>query len=92
MTAWGKSKYDEEILAYKLENEHVKVNLLNYGCIIQSLQTKDAAGNWDDIVTGFDSIQEYHDKSRFFGCIVGRVANRTANGKFRLNDHEYRMF
>lgn len=91
MAAWGTSKYNEQILKYELANDDVKVSLLNYGCIIQSLQTKDASGKWDDIVTGFDTIEEYHEKSRFFGCIVGRVANRTALGKFTLNGQEYSL-
>jgi len=91
MADFGKTKYGDECKLYKLENEHVKLTLLDYGCIIQSLQTKDNSGKWDDIVTGFDTIEEYHEKSRFFGCVVGRVANRTALGKFKLNGTEYQV-
>lgn len=91
MTSWGTTKFNENVLIYTLENPDVKINILNYGCIIQKLETKDADGEFDDIVTGFDSIEEYHEKSRFFGCIVGRVANRTASGKFSLNGEEYNL-
>jgi len=91
MAAWGKTKFGEEVLQYELKSDSVRVSLLNYGCIIQKLETKDKEGNWADIVTGFETIEEYHEKSRFFGCIVGRVANRTALGKFSLNDSEYSL-
>ena len=29
--------------------------------------------------------------SPYFGCIVGRVANRIKDGKFRLNEVEYSL-
>lgn len=91
MADWGETKYGDACKIFRLESDSVRVALLDYGCIIQSLQTTDKDGNWGDIVTGFDTIGEYHDKSRFFGCVVGRVANRTANGKFNLNDETYTL-
>ena len=60
--------------------------------IIQSLFTKDKSGEWDDIVTGFDKIEEYPAKSKFFGCLVGRYANRIGHGKFSLNGKNYELF
>jgi len=60
--------------------------------IIQSLFTKDKTGEWDDIVTGFDNIEEYQVKSKFFGCLVGRYANRIGCGKFSLNGKNYELF
>ena len=60
--------------------------------IIQSLQSKDVNGKWDDITTGFDTIDEYLEKSQFFGCLVGRYANRIGGAKFTLNGKEYNLF
>ena len=60
--------------------------------IIQSLQSKDTNGKWDDITTGFDTIDEYLEKSQFFGCLVGRYANRIGGAKFTLNGKEYNLF
>lgn len=40
-----------------------------------------------DVVLGFDTMQPYLEGlSPYFGCIVGRVANRIANGKFKWVD------
>jgi len=65
--------------------------ILTYGGIIQSLRTKDKNGDFDDITTGFDTIEEYPKKSAFFGTLVGRYANRIGGGKFTLNGKTYSM-
>lgn len=43
------------------------------------------------IIYRFDSYKEYEaqNHSYFFGCVVGRVANRIKYGKFNLNGKEY---
>lgn len=47
----------------------------------------------DDIVLGYDDAAEmYRCKNPFyFGCIVGRVANRIHNGQFKLNEQRYQL-
>lgn len=61
-----------------------KVDVITLGAIVQSLQTKDQNGVYDDIVLGFDNVNDYLTKSPYFGAIVGRYANRIANGKFKI--------
>lgn len=58
------------------------------------MQSKDSNGKWDDITTGFDTAAEYGDsaKQQFFGCLVGRYANRIGGAKFKLNGKEYNLF
>uniref|UniRef100_A0A2P2KSI2 Uncharacterized protein MANES_14G171800 n=1 Tax=Rhizophora mucronata TaxID=61149 RepID=A0A2P2KSI2_RHIMU len=49
-------------------------------------------GNLADVVLGFDSVEPYQKGAApYFGCIVGRVANRIRNGKFTLNGVEYSL-
>jgi len=38
---------------------------------------------------GCDSFDDYRHRSRFYGCTVGRYANRICGGKFSLNGREY---
>jgi len=83
---------DKEIVAYELKSKNVRATILNYGGIIQSLQCPDKNGIWDDITTGFDTMEEYKEKSRFFGCLVGRYANRIGGGKFSLNGKVFSLF
>ena len=58
------------------------------------MQSKDSNGKWDDITTGFETASEYGDpaKQQFFGCLVGRYANRIGGAKFTLNGKEYSLF
>jgi aldose 1-epimerase len=42
-------------------------------------------------VLGFDSLDEYLAGHPYFGAIVGRYANRIAEGKFTLNGIEYQL-
>ena len=74
----------EIVNAVTLKSATVEVVILSFGGIIQSLKTVDKDGNWDDIVTGFDTIKEYPEKSQFFGCLVGRYANRIGGGAFEI--------
>lgn len=51
-------------------------------------------GSKTDLVLGFDNIDGYLSKggkNPYFGAIVGRVANRIANGTFSLEGQTYQL-
>eukprot|EP00271_Cylindrocystis_brebissonii_P005232 TRINITY_DN17189_c0_g1_i1.p1 TRINITY_DN17189_c0_g1~~TRINITY_DN17189_c0_g1_i1.p1 ORF type:complete len:446 (-),score=54.14 TRINITY_DN17189_c0_g1_i1:527-1864(-) len=51
-----------------------------------------ASSGVDDVVLGFDELAPYQDgRSPYFGSIVGRVANRIAQGKFELEGRKYQL-
>ena len=62
-----------------------EVCITNYGGRIVSFMVPDREGRLQDVVLGFDNIQEYVDKPSSFGATVGRFANRIAYGKFVLD-------
>jgi aldose 1-epimerase len=77
---------------YTLINDHgAEVNITNYGGIVVSLRVPDREGEMGDVVLGYDTLQEYVDDDCYFGCVVGRYANRIANGRFRLHGREYAL-
>src|SRR5262249_42543762 len=77
---------------FTLTNAHgVEVRVITYGAAIASIKTPDRDGRFDDIVTGFDTLDGYLTRSRFFGAIVGRYANRIANARFTLNGRTYEL-
>ncbi|KAH9738956.1 Aldose 1-epimerase [Citrus sinensis] len=77
---------------YELNNGSIRIKITNYGAIVTHLFVPDRHGNVADIVLGFDSIESYmKDNSPYFGCIVGRVANRIRDGKFALNGVHYTL-
>ncbi|XP_075720545.1 galactose mutarotase [Rhinoderma darwinii] len=76
---------------FLLESNFVKAEIISFGCIITRLETKDKHGNFTDIVLGFDSLEGYLNKHPYFGAVVGRVANRIANGKFSVDGQDYQL-
>jgi aldose 1-epimerase len=77
---------------YTIRNSSgVEARILTYGGIIASLRTPDRNGVFDDIVLGFDSLSSYVHDSPYFGAIVGRYANRIANGRFTLDGKTYQL-
>ncbi|XP_065022946.1 uncharacterized protein LOC135648874 [Musa acuminata AAA Group] len=78
---------------YELRNGTITVKLTNFGATITSLLVPDANGKLADVVLGFDTVEPYQKGlSPYFGCIVGRVANRIKDGKFALNGAEYSLY
>ncbi len=67
------------------------VRISNYGGIITDWTTKDKQGQSSSIVIGFNEFDRYLDNSPFFGAMVGRYANRIANGRFEVDGHEYKL-
>ena len=69
LTVFESFRIDNLKKAYTLKSDTIKAVILNYGGVIQSLETPDKNGVWDDITTGFETIDEYPQKSQFFGCL-----------------------
>src|SRR5207249_8563982 len=71
---------------FTLASDHgVEIRAINYGCIIASIRVPDRHARVDDIVLGHDTLEGYLTRSRFFGAVVGRYANRIAKGRFTLD-------
>ena len=82
----------QTVSLYTLKNENgVTAKITNYGALLTTLHLPDRDGKLSDVVLGFDNLQGYLDGHPYFGCTVGRVANRIANGKFRLGGQEYAL-
>lgn len=68
-----------------------EVSITNYGGAITSLKTPDRYGRLGDIVLGFETLEEYVRNPRYFGALIGRHANRIADGRFSLNGANYQL-
>ena len=78
----------KEVYKFILQNAGVKVVLTNLGCSIMAIYTKDKDGLQKNIVAGFEDVKDYCDNPDYFGCVLGRYANRIANAKFTLGERE----
>jgi aldose 1-epimerase len=77
---------------YTLTNANgVEVDTMNYGGIILSIRVPDRNGKFADIVLGHDDLDGYIPNPPYIGAVVGRYANRIANGTFVLDGKTYTL-
>ncbi len=89
---FGRLADGTEVTLFTLTNTNgLELQALTYGGIIRSLTTPDRAGAPGDIVLGYNTFDGYLAKNPFFGALVGRLANRLADGRFVLDGQEYRL-
>lgn len=89
---FGKTPDGSRVDLYTLANDRgVQIKVTNYGGIIHSIISPDRYDQPANIVLGYDSLDEYLDQQLYFGCIVGRYANRIANSNFILNGNAYAL-
>lgn len=69
----------------------MEVSCLSYGGIIERICVPDRAGTIDDVVLGFDAIDDYFTDQCYFGALVGRYANRIAGARFQLDGGTYHL-
>lgn len=91
-TAFGSTLQGEEVEQFTLRNKQgMEVKIITYGGRITSLRVPDKTGNFEDVVLGFDSLEQYLEENPFFGALIGRYGNRIAQGKFSLDGEEYTL-
>ena len=89
-SVYGKTDKGVEIEQYSLKNQKgMEVNIITYGGIISSLKVPNKAGKSEEVVLGFNSLDQYQKDNPYFGALIGRYGNRIANGKFTLDGKEY---
>ncbi len=77
---------------YTLTNANgMQVSILTYGATVQSVMVPDRDGTMGNVALGFDNIEDYDTISPYFGSIVGRYANRIAEGTFTLDGETYEL-
>lgn len=90
-TAFGTTISGEEVSLFTVKNATTSVDITDFGCALVSMKVLDKNGKIVDVVLGYDDFSSYESKINFFGAVVGRYANRIADGKFSLNDTVYTL-
>jgi len=77
---------------YVIKNSQgMEITIINIGARIVSIMAPDKAGGQQNVVLGYDSIQPYLNLKNYYGAIIGRYANRIADGTFLLDRVTYRI-
>ena len=86
---FGKTAAGEAVDLYTLANSSgVEASITNYGGAVVSLKTPDRTGWIADVVLGLNTLDDYLKSPFYLGALIGRYANRIANGRFVLNGVE----
>jgi aldose 1-epimerase len=89
---YGKLPDGREVYQYSLTNKSgATLKVINFGAIVTSLTVPDRNGKYEDVVSGYDSLQGYMDATNYFGAIVGRYGNRIGKGQFALEGKKYQV-
>jgi aldose 1-epimerase len=89
---FGELEDGTKIERWTLENTgRVRVQILTYGGIVQSIRVPDRRGRFANVALGFDDLDDYVERNPYFGSITGRYANRIARGRFTLDGRRYRL-
>lgn len=92
-----KTKFQTEIDGkqtdlFVLKNKNgMEVCITNYGGRIVSVMVPDKKGTFQDVVLGFDNINDYVSIDNNFGATIGRYGNRIAHGKIVVEGIEYQL-
>lgn len=82
----------QKVLAVTISNRNgLRARLISFGARLTELYVPDRNGDLDDVVLGFDSIEEYAATDTYFGATCGRYGNRIAGGRFELDGVEYQL-
>lgn len=94
---WFGEAAGQDVFRYTMQNGRgMKVRILNYGGILQSVEFPGRSGHSANIVLGFSTLPEYIDynparnpanpkgASVYFGALIGRYAGPIASGRFGL--------
>lgn len=87
---FGMMPSGENVDLHTLANHRgASLKILNLGGIVFELNLPDRDGNFENITTNLETVDDYLNRSPHFGTLVGRFANRIAGAKFTLDGKEY---
>ncbi len=88
---YGTTHAGEAVEAFTLTNRKgARATVLSYAGTVAELTVPDGNGERSNVLLGCDDLAGF-EASPHFGALVGRVANRIANGRFTLDGKAYQI-
>lgn len=88
ITEFGQLPGGQAVQRISIAGGALTAQILTYGAIVQDLRL---AGVAHPLVLGSPKLLPYLTDFRYFGAIVGRFANRIANGQFNLGGRTFAL-
>lgn len=91
-TPFGRLPDGRPATLHRLVNRRgIRADITDYGATLVRLLVPDRAGVLDDVVLGGNTVEDYTRATAYFGCVVGRVGNRIAHGRFTLEGESHAL-
>ena len=91
VTEWG-SVDGKPVQLWTLDSgSGMRMRVTNYGTIITELHVPDRSGKPVDVVLGRPTVQDYVERTQYFGCTAGRCANRIGKGQFSIDGKAFQV-
>lgn len=89
---FGRTKDGVDAKIFTLTNANgVVARVTEYGATLTELWVPDRDGRRADVVLGYERLSDYEEAPFYLGAVLGRVANRIANGRFVLDGATYSL-
>ncbi|MDI1453044.1 aldose epimerase family protein, partial [Streptomyces sp. ATE26] len=88
---FGRLADGTKVYRWSLANGGIRMKVLSYGGVVQTLEVPDARGRHANVVAGFGDIDDYVAKSPYFGALIGRYGNRIGKGRFTLDGTTHQL-
>lgn len=83
---------NKPVKLYTLKNKNgMEVCITNFGGRIVSIMVPDKENKMQDVVLGFDNLEDYINISNDFGATIGRYANRIGDGKITIDEQTIQL-
>lgn len=84
--------HNQDVPAITLTNKNgVSITAIPFGASIVEWNVPDRNGAFDNIVLGFNQLDEYVQHRPYYGATVGRVAGRISQGMFSIDGKSYQV-
>lgn len=83
----------QKVQLFTLKNgSGLVAQITNFGGRVINLWTPDKEGNFDDIVLGYEKLEDYQKPNEaYFGALIGRYGNRIGKATFELEGKTYNL-
>lgn len=69
----------------------MEATFLEWGCAIQEIRVPDQFGTIENVVLGYETLEEYINDPAFLGVIVGRVAGRIQHAELLIDGESFKL-
>jgi aldose 1-epimerase len=91
-TQFGRTADGQPAYLYSISNKKgMRVQTMNYGAAIVSIEVPDRDGRMTNVVLGYDDVSTYQREANYFGAVVGRNCNRISNSAVVIDGVTYQL-